>query len=278
MAAPRSGRHTGCLHHWQSSVERRSHRYREPAPTLVGAGLARDGSTAIRQAYRVACITGNRASSCAPTDTRNPHQPLWEPGLPAMTAPRSRRHTGLPASLAIERRTALPQIPGTRTNLCGSRACPRWQHRDPAGIPGCLHHWQSSVEWRSHRYRGTAPTLVGVGLARDGSTAIRQAYRVHASLTIERRAALPQIPGTRTNLCGSRACPRWQHRDPAGIQGACITGNRASSGAPTDTGNPHQPLWEPGLPAMAAPRSGRHTGRKAHLPTHSCCSYDTRQS
>ena len=139
MAAPRSGRHTGCLHHWQSSVERRSHRYREPAPTLVGAGLARDGSTAIRQAYRVACITGNRASSCAPTDTRNPHQPLWEPGLPAMAAPRSGRHTGLSASLAIERRVALPQIPGTRTNLCGSRACPRWQHRDPAGIPGGRH-------------------------------------------------------------------------------------------------------------------------------------------
>ncbi len=237
MAAPRSGRHTGCLHHWQSSVERRSHRYREPAPTLVGAGLARDGSTAIRQAYRVACITGNRASSCAPTDTRNPHQPLWEPGLPAMTAPRSRRHTGLPASLAIERRTALPQIPGTRTNLCGSRACPRWQHRDPAGIPGCLHRWQSSVELRSHRYQEPAPTFVGAGLARDGSTAIRQAYRV-----------------------------------------VCIAGNRASSCAPTDTRNPHQPLWEPGLPAMAAPRSGRHTGRKAHLPTRSCCSYDTRQS
>ncbi len=185
MAAPRSGRHTGCLHHWQSSVEWRSHRYREPAPTFVGAGLARDGSTAIRQAYRV------------------------------------------PASLAIERRVALPQIPGTRTNLCGSRACPRWQHREPAGIPGCLHHWQSSVEWRSHRYREPATTFVGAGLARDGSTAIRQAYR-----------------------------------------GACITGNRASSGAPTDTGNPHQPLWEPGLPAMAAPRSGRHTGEEG-TPAHS---------
>ncbi len=130
---------------------------------------------------------------------------------------------------------------------------------------GCLHHWQSSVEWRSHRYREPAPTFVGAGLARDGSTAIRQAYRVPASLAIERRVALPQIPGTRTNLSGSRACPRWRHRDPAGIQGACITGNRASSGAPTDTGNPHQPLWEPGLPAMAAPRSGRHTGLPASL-------------
>jgi hypothetical protein len=47
----------------------------------VGAGLARDGRAAVRLTDRIASI----ASKPAPTRSA---QCLWEPGLPAMAAPR----------------------------------------------------------------------------------------------------------------------------------------------------------------------------------------------
>ncbi len=159
-----------------------------------------------------------------------------------------------PPSLASQ----LPQI-----TLCGSRACPRWQHRGPAVMSNCLHRWQAS----SHRSRGAAPLhplwepglpamaaprsgshvelsaslasqlpqvpgsrttlpFVGAGLARDGSTAVRQSCRFVCI------AGKPAPTGTgqphHSTLCGSRACPRWQHRGPA-VMSNCLLRWQASS-------------------------------------------------
>ena len=174
--------------------------------------------------------------------------------MPAIAAPRSGRYVELSASLASQ----LPQI-----TLCESRACPRWLHRGPAGMPSCLHRWQAS----SHRYRGatprhplwepglpamaapqsgryaelsaslasqllqvpgshTIPPFVRARLARDGCAAVRQVCRVVCI------AGKPAPTGTgephHSTLCGSRACPRWLHRGPAGMP-SCLHRWQASS-------------------------------------------------
>ena len=126
--------------------------------------------------------------------------------MPAIAAPRSGRHGELSASLASQ----LPQI-----TLCESRACPRWQRHGAAGVTSGLHRWRRSTHryrgttplhplWepglpamaapRSGRCvelsaslasqlpqvpgNHTIPPFVGVGLARDGCTAVRQVCRV----------------------------------------------------------------------------------------------------
>ena len=173
MAAPRSGSHV------ELSASLASQLPQVPGsrttPPFVGAGLARDGSTAVRQSCRFVCIAGKPA----PTGIGEPHH----------------------------------------TTLCGSRACPRWQHRDPAVMSICLHRWQP------------APTGTG---------------EPHHS-----------------TLCGSRACPRWQHRGPA-VMSNCLHRWQASSHRYWGAA-PLHPLWEPGLPAMAAPRSGSHVELSASL-------------
>ena len=179
-----------------------------------------------------------------------------------------------------------------RSPLCESRACPRWLHRGPAGMSSCLHRWQAS----SHRYRGTTPLhpYVRVGLARDSFTAVRQACRVvciagkpaptdhpyvRAGLARDGCAAVRQVcrvvciagkpapTGTgephHSTLCGSRACPRWLHCGPAGVS-SCLHRWQTSSHRYRGAA-PLYPLWEPGLPAMAAPRSGRYFELSASL-------------
>ena len=130
-------------------------------PPFVGAGLAHDGSTAVRQSCRIVCIAGKPA----PTGTGEPHH----------------------------------------STLCGSRACPRWQHRGPAVMSNCLHRWQAS----SHNARALRPTWI-------------------------------------TSRWPNRH--RWQ-----------ASSHRYRGAAPL------HPLWEPGLPAMAAPRAGSHVELSASL-------------
>ena len=107
----------------------------------------------------------------------------------------------------------------------------------------------------------TTPPFVGVGLARDGCTAVRQVCRV-VCIAGEPAATDTGEPHHST-LCGSRACPRWLRRGPAGMS-SCLHRWQASSyryrGA-----TPLHPLWESGLPAMAAPRSGRCVELSASL-------------
>ena len=217
IAAPRSGRHGELSASLASQLPQVPGNH--TTPPFVGAGLARDGCTAVRQVCRVVCIAGKPA----PTDTGEPHHstlcesracprwlhrgpagmssclhrwraschryrgatplhPLWEPGLPAMAAPRSGRHVELSASLASQ----LLQVPGSHTT----------------------------------------PPFVGVGLARDGCTAVRQVCRVVCI------AGKPAPTGTgephHSTLCRSRACPRWLHRGPAGMP-SCLHRWRASS-------------------------------------------------
>ena len=100
-------------------------------PPFVGAGLAHDGSTAVRQSCRIVCIAGKPA----PTMPGRCAQPgLPRDGLTAIAGKPAPTGTGEPH----------------HSTLCGSRACPRWQHRGPAVMSNCLHRWQAS----SHRYRG----------------------------------------------------------------------------------------------------------------------------
>ena len=91
---------SSCLHRWRAS----SHR-----SPFVRAGLARDGSTAVRQGMP-SCLHRWQASSHRYRGA-TPLHPLWEPGLPAMAAPRSGSNVELSASLASQ----LPQIPGSHT-------------------------------------------------------------------------------------------------------------------------------------------------------------------
>jgi len=107
----------------------------------------------------------------------------------------------------------------------------------------------------------TTPPFVGAGLARDGSTAGRQSCRFVCI------AGKPAPTGTgqphHSTLCVSRACPRWQHRGPA-VMPNCLLRWQASSHRYRGAA-PLHPLWEPGLPAMAAPRSGSHVDLSASL-------------
>ena len=104
-------------------------------PPFVGAGLAHDGSTAVRQSCRIVCIAGKPA----PTMPGRCAQPgLPRDGLTAIAGKPAPTGTGEPH----------------HSTLCGSRACPRWQHRGPAVMPNCLHRWQAS----SHKARALYTT------------------------------------------------------------------------------------------------------------------------
>ena len=104
-------------------------------PPFVGAGLAHDGSTAVRQSCRIVCIAGKPA----PTMPGRCAQPgLPRDGLTAIAGKPAPTGTGEPH----------------HSTLCGSRACPRWQHRGPAVMPICLHRWQAS----SHKARALHQT------------------------------------------------------------------------------------------------------------------------
>ena len=144
-------------------------------PPFVGAGLAHDGSTAVRQSCRIVCIAGKPA----PTMPGRCAQPgLPRDGLTAIAGKPAPTGTGEPH----------------HSTLCGSRACPRWQHRGPAVMSNCLHRWQAS----SHRYRGAAPHyplwepgLPAMAAPRSGSN-----VELSASLASQ----LPQSPGVVYNL------------------------------------------------------------------------------
>ncbi len=155
-------------------------------PPFVGAGLAHDGSTAVRQSCRIVCIAGKPA----PTMPGRCAQPgLPRDGLTAIAGKPAPTGTGEPH----------------HSTLCGSRACPRWQHRGPAVMSNCLHRWQAS----SHNARALRPTWI-------------------------------------TSRWPNRH--RWQ-----------ASSHRYRGAAPL------HPLWEPGLPAMAAPRAGSHVELSASL-------------
>ena len=144
-------------------------------PPFVGAGLAHDGSTAVRQSCRIVCIAGKPA----PTMPGRCAQPgLPRDGLTAIAGKPAPTGTGEPH----------------HSTLCGSRACPRWQHRGPAVMSNCLHRWQAS----SHRYRAAAPLhplwepgLPAMAAPRAGS---------HADLSASLASQLPQSPGVAPNL------------------------------------------------------------------------------
>ena len=104
-------------------------------PPFVGAGLAHDGSTAVRQSCRIVCIAGKPA----PTMPGRCAQPgLPRDGLTAIAGKPAPTGTGEPH----------------HSTLCGSRACPRWQHHGPAVMSNCLHRWQAS----SHKARALYTT------------------------------------------------------------------------------------------------------------------------
>ena len=144
-------------------------------PPFVGAGLAHDGSTAVRQSCRIVCIAGKPA----PTMPGRCAQPgLPRDGLTAIAGKPAPTGTGEPH----------------HSTLCGSRACPRWQHRGPAVMSNCLHRWQAS----SHRYRTAAPLhplwepgLPAMAAPRSGS---------HVELSASLASQLPQCPGVAHNL------------------------------------------------------------------------------
>ncbi len=185
MAVPRSGRHVEL----SASLESRLPQIagRRTIPLFVGAGLARRGSTAVRQGCRVVCIAGKPA----PTGPGYPHH----------------------------------------STLCGSRACPPWLHRGPAGMPSCLHRGKAS----SHRYRGPTP-LHPLWESGWPAMAVARSGR-HAEVSASLASQLPQIAGSRTIplFVGAGLA-----RDGCtALRQVCRVVCIAGEPAPTDSGEPH---------------------------------------
>ena len=141
----------------------------KPAPTgidgpgVVGAGLARDGITAVCQMQRVACI----ASKPAPTGRDGP-------GVVGVGLARDGGHCGLPdAPCCLHREQARSHRERWPWG-CGSRAWPRWGHCGGPDAARCLHRGQA----RSHR--GNAGAVVGQ-MAQPRTTAGRFAWALITS-------------------------------------------------------------------------------------------------
>ena len=172
---------------------------------------------------RYAELPASLASQLPQVPGNHTTPPFVRVGLPAMAAPQSGRYIELSVSLASQ----LPQIPGSHTipAFVGARlpamAAPRSRSGRYAELSASLASQLPQIP-ESH----TIPPFVGAGLARDGSTAVRQVCRVVCI------AGKPAPTGTgephHSTLCGSRACPRWLHRGPAGMP-SCLHRWRASS-------------------------------------------------
>ncbi len=147
MAAPRAGSHVDLSASLASQLPQVPGS--RTTPPFVGAGLARDGSTAIRQSCRFVCIAGSQL----------PQVPGSRTTLPFVGAGLARDgSTAGRQSCRIVCIAGKPAPTGTgkqhHSTLCGSRACPRWQHRGPAVMSNCLHRWQAS----SHKARALYTT------------------------------------------------------------------------------------------------------------------------
>ena len=129
----------------------------------MGAGLGRDGGTAVGQMHRVACIAGKPA----PTG-------IDGPGVVGAGLGRDGGHCGLPdAPCCLHREQARSRRKRWPWG-CGSRAWPRWDHCDWPDAPRRLHREQV----RSHR--GNAGAVVGQ-MAQPRTTAGRFAWALITS-------------------------------------------------------------------------------------------------
>ena len=129
----------------------------------MGAGLGRDGGTAVCQMHRVACIAGKPA----PTG-------IDGPGVVGAGLGRDGGHCGLPdAPCCLHREQARSHRKRWPWG-CGSRAWPRWGHCGGPDAARCLHRGQA----RSHR--GNAGAVVGQ-MAQPRTTAGRFAWALITS-------------------------------------------------------------------------------------------------
>jgi len=113
----------------------------------VGAGLARDGISAVIQLHRVAFIAGKPAPTESEfTPTFREHRKTC--GSRACPRWHQRGHSVAPR--CFYRRQASSHRKGVHPTFrehrktCGSRACPRWHQRGHSVAPRCLHRRQAS--------------------------------------------------------------------------------------------------------------------------------------